>query len=173
MTSKLQLAYLAGVIDSDGWFSIKKSNNRARRHGDAVNYSYHPRVGIKQVRNEAVELAHSLFGGYVYEQRPTAKNGQVLVAWQVSDLQAETVVRAVLPFLRIKGRQAKLLLELRKAKAEGPQGTVENTHTSRWGSPVRFKNRCYSTEQIAEMDRLYLAVRGLNDTRHDRNHWPI
>ena len=86
------LSYIAGVMDSDGYFSIRKSTNRLRNHGDVVSPQYFIRVGLKQVESEAVDLIHSLFGGSRTTTAPSAKNGKRLNVWQATDRKARRMV---------------------------------------------------------------------------------
>lgn len=113
---KIELAYLAGVIDSDGSIGIKKSTYSMRVVGDSKQPSYSERVSIKQVEPEAIDLAYSLFGGYKFRQKPSAPNGKFLNGWQVTDKKAIAVIKAILPFLRIKKKQALNCISLRKIK---------------------------------------------------------
>lgn len=99
------LAYLAGVIDSDGSISVRKVDYHVR-HGMATNCSYWPRIKIKQVDPEAVDLAKSLFGGTVYKSKSQTANGKDLFAWEVTNRKAEACLQALLPYLRIKRLRA-------------------------------------------------------------------
>ena len=55
MTDSHILAYLAGVIDSDGSIGIKRSTY-AMRHGNGGQATYSERVMCRQVTPEAVRL---------------------------------------------------------------------------------------------------------------------
>lgn len=60
------------------------------------------RVGLKQTQLEAVELLHSLFGGYRSIHKPTAKKGKPLHSILLGSSKACIFVEAILPYLRIK-----------------------------------------------------------------------
>jgi len=83
-------AYLAGVIDSDGYISVKRTGRN----------SYTPRVGIKQIEPEAVDLAQATWGGY------RAIDTRQMWVWQTTGAKCAGVLRDIRPFLRIKGEQA-------------------------------------------------------------------
>jgi len=160
------LAYLAGVMDSDGYFSIKKSTWGKRVKGDRVSTTYHAKIGAKQVEpSPAIYLLKETFGGYLRVEEPSAYRGKRLTAWQCTDAQAESAIKLLRPYLRIKPKQADLLLELRAIQSEGRTAIWENEHLDRWGRIRLFHNRCYSVDQLSRMDALYMGVRGLNDTR--------
>lgn len=114
--TKIDLAYLAGVIDSDGTIGIKVSTYSCRVTKDSKQPTYSERVCLKQVEPHAVDLAHSLFGGYRFINDPNAKRGKPLHGWQVTDKKATVFLEAILPFLRIKKSQALTCLELRSLK---------------------------------------------------------
>lgn len=147
-------AYLAGVIDSDGYISIKRSTYHARTQGKDWNPAYQEVVGIKQVAPEAIDMLHATFGGYRGMQAPNTKNGHPLHSWQVTNRQAAALLAALRPHLRIKTRQADLALALR-ANKESPAARLR-------GSPLKRKQ---AAECVAERERLYLAIKALNDTR--------
>lgn len=117
-TSDVDLAYAAGVIDSDGYIGIHRSDYAMRVRGDARQAVYIPRVQVKQVEPGAIDLLHSLFGGHRYEGKPTAARGRPLHVWATHSRMAGNVCRAVLPFLRIKQAQAENAVTVCSINAE-------------------------------------------------------
>lgn len=95
----LILAYLAGVIDSDGCIAVRKAVSKWQP-------VYQPRVMLKQVTPQAVELIHETFGGYRFVGNATAKRGRPLMGWEVHSASAVRVCESLLPHLRIKREQA-------------------------------------------------------------------
>lgn len=112
------LAYLAGAMDSDGYFSIKKSTYHIRVVKDSINPSYSEKIGLKQVTREVPELLKKTFGGSLRLEKKSTKNGKPLFSWTATDINASEACRLLLPFLLIKIRQANLILELRESKDE-------------------------------------------------------
>lgn len=110
--SPTDLAYAAGVIDSDGSIGIHRSTYAQRVRGDAGQAVYMPRVTVKQVTPQAIDLLHDLFGGHRYAGKPTAVRGRPLIAWNVHSRLAVQVCEAVLPYLRIKRAQAVNAIEV-------------------------------------------------------------
>jgi len=170
------LAYLAGVMDSDGSFGIKKDGNHARagRNGksEQINYSYRIRLAIAQVSLEAIALLQMTFGGSIRRSKPSTKNGKPMFRLDLFDRRAETATRALLPYLRIKKRQAELLLEVRKIKKQGLKGIHLDRAKTRWGKIALFKRRCWSNEQVNAMDSIRAQVMSLNDCRRHRRFQP-
>lgn len=100
------LAYCAGVIDSDGCIRVKRSTY-AMRHGNGGQANYSETVCVKQVEPHAVELLHNLFGGYYSKAPASCGKGKPLFVWQVTDLRAAECLKALLPFSESKSNRPK------------------------------------------------------------------
>lgn len=111
------LAYLAGAMDSDGCFSIKKSTYAIRVRKDAGNAVYSERVSLKQVTPQIPNLLSSTFGGTVKLRPSQTENGKPLYVWAVTDKVAAEATRKLTPYLTVKRQQAELIGELRDSKA--------------------------------------------------------
>lgn len=171
---KIDLAYLAGAMDSDGWFSIKRSTYAMRVRGDADNPIFFERCGIKQVQPDVVKMIHDNFGGYFRIDKPTAKNGKPLYAIQLTNKKAYEFTKAILPFLRIKKSQAEILVRLRKSIKEGKTDRSEKiTQKSRWGKPMVTVRVKVSDDQIALRESLFKEIKSLNDSRSHSYFTPL
>jgi hypothetical protein len=107
-------AYAAGVIDSDGCIGVRRSTYSMRKTKDAKAPVFHVRVSIKQVSPEAINILHKTFGGALMLQSPSATKGKPLWYWEITNVKAETFLKAILPYLRIKKKQAENALLLRE-----------------------------------------------------------
>src|SRR5689334_13199109 len=105
----LTLAYLAGAMDADGHFTIKRSTQRKRNSGDCVLAVYSPRAGLGQVTPQVPELLKRCFGGTFRLQAPATENSRPLFKYLCSDRMAARLAHALMPYLRIKSQQAQLL----------------------------------------------------------------
>lgn len=87
-TDSTDLAYLAGVIDADGYVTATRS-----RHGGRV-----------------------YFGAQVSHHQPTRDRAhhRTQYHWQRGGSRAVPVITAVLPYLRVKYERARLVLELQE-----------------------------------------------------------
>lgn len=110
------LAYLAGAMDSDGYFTIKKSTYHKRVIRDCFNATYSEKIGLKQVTPTVPELLKKTFGGTVHFAKSKHTNRKSTFAFIATDVTAYDACEALKPFLRIKIQQCQCLLELRKAK---------------------------------------------------------
>jgi hypothetical protein len=98
------LAYLAGVIDSDGYISIQRVVRKGKRYHCAI-------VGIAGTRREPHDLAASIWGGKIIPYTPKNPRHRTQFQWQRSGRSAVPVINAVLPYLLVKVQQALLALE--------------------------------------------------------------
>lgn len=109
------LAYCAGVMDSDGhigvhvnWYRVKSG-----KWADSKQPTYQPRCSVKQLDPEAVELFGALFDGHVYVDTANVRGSKRPISiWQVHSAAVRRCLEPLMPYLRIKRRQATLALEL-------------------------------------------------------------
>jgi hypothetical protein len=101
------LAYLAGMIDGDGYITIQRSV----RNG--VEY-FCAQVGIAGTRREPHDLASSLWGGKVYRYEPKNLLHRAQFQWSRCGKAAVGIIEAIEPFLLIKREHATLALELQE-----------------------------------------------------------
>ena len=118
----VDLAYLAGVIDADGYVTATRSERKGRLYFGA-------QVGITGSRRQPHDLASSIFGNRVTAHRPTSNPKHLTqFHWQVGGAAASPIIQALLPYLRIKRDRALLVLdfqaELDEAREHRPEGGV-------------------------------------------------
>lgn len=159
--NKITLSYLAGVMDSDGYFSIRRSTYSIRKTKESKNPLYFERIGIKQTQPEVINLIYDLFGGYKNCQKPNTKNGKLLYAIQLTNLKANKFIQAIYPFLILKKKQAKILLNLRNSLSEGKKGKTTSGKS------------CISKKQLDFRENLRQEIFFLNDHRVDKFHQPL
>lgn len=158
-------AYLAGCLDCDGAFSIKRSTYAMRVRGDASQPVFSERVMFAQVKYGITALLREYFGGSSHIDRQRTVNSHLIFRWQVTDKQAVQCVKAVLPYLVVKREQAELLLRLRELKNLPRVKVGTFVLNNRWGRPVVMPLRIVSPEVIQAKEELFNQIRLLNDTR--------
>ena len=149
------LAYLAGAIDSDGTIGIKRSTYSIRVKKDSVNPMFSERVALRQVTPQIPELLKRVFGGCIYMTKPTAAKGRPLYSWAVTDMKAVACVTALLPFLKVKRKQAVNCIALRRTKESSKKAKVAfgRGHAGAAPRPQRLTDR---------MESLYANAKHLN-----------
>lgn len=112
MIPDTDLAYAAGVIDSDGCIRVTRSDYRRRVLKDCVNFTYQAEVHVKQVDTEAIEFFNSYWPSYSRITKAYATRGRPLHGWYIHSQAAGRFLEAILPFLRIKRPRAVNALEV-------------------------------------------------------------
>lgn len=103
--SPTTLAYLAGMIDADGYITINRSVRKGR--------VYHaPQVGISGTRRQPHDLAASIWGGNVGCFTPRNPRHRPVFQWTRQGRTAVEAITAIRPYLLIKGAHADLALDL-------------------------------------------------------------
>lgn len=145
--NRLTLAYLAGLVDGEGYVGIKRTKRK-----DAVSFIYHERFQIRMVHEQSIRLLTKTLGGSYYCEGTSQDScRRRLFCWQASDALAASIASTLLPYLIIKQPNAKLLLALRKSK--------NDPRARRRGSPAK---RVMNSSVLAYRDRLYMRCKALN-----------
>lgn len=155
------LAYLAGIADGEAYIGIKKSKPYRNLTG-RVNPSYHERVQIRMVERAGLDLFCTTLGGWFYLEKPHAQKGRLLWCYQASDLKAANILRVLLPYLRVKKRQAATVLRLRESRGDCPRIKTTTICRSRWGTPMTGMRTKHSHRTIVFRERLWLRCKRLN-----------
>jgi hypothetical protein len=146
--TKLELAYCAGVIDSDGCITIKSRKVQAKQQDAFAGRSYSASVFVRQVERGAVDLLLSLFGGTIRVHAPSTPGGRDLNHWEISHGKAVAAAKTLIPFLRIKHKQAVILQEFAVLMANHDARRHPYWFVWEDGEP------CYSLREAAEVKNL-------------------
>lgn len=104
---ELELAYLAGVIDSDGYITV----HRSMRNGKAYCAA---RIGIAGTRRQPHDLAASLWGGKISIYAPKNPRHRSQFQWCRTGDVAASAIKQVQPYLRVKREQARIALQVQE-----------------------------------------------------------
>lgn len=104
-----ELAYIAGVIDSDGCISITRSSEN--RRGSKGYFQFRGFVTLTQTSPEAIELINKVGIGHTGISRQQEGKYPPLFRWSASSrVDVKFFLESILPYLRIKRSQAELVL---------------------------------------------------------------
>lgn len=106
----LNPAYAAGILDGEGCFTIGFS--RKAKSYDARIY-----LGMTEPGKTILEAMADDFGGKVRVQRKSTKIWETAYVWTITGRKTVPLLKVVIDRLKIKMRQAKLLLSLEELKA--------------------------------------------------------
>lgn len=158
------IAYLAGIVDGEGYIGIKKS--KAYRCAERTTPSYIARIQIRMVDEPAIRFLSETLGGWYYKEKPHLAKGRPLYCFQASDQKARAILETLLPYLRVKATQARTVLELCALKSESRQHRTKVVGTrefpNKYGTVRTVKNKCLSDEYVARCHSLYERCKLLN-----------
>jgi len=156
--SKLTAAYLAGLIDGEGYlgFTVNKSNPE-RIH-------YQPVMKIAMTDKKIIEWLRNSFGGSFFIREPQKPNHKVSYWWDVSGKNLKAILTKVYPYLRVKKSQCEILLKKFKIQEELfkrlPYLNISQINKNR--EEKRISNLSYRDEEREKIKQLYQRLRELN-----------
>jgi len=115
-------AYLAGIVDGEGYIGIKRSTWGMRNRNDIKNPVYSERIQIKMNDKSVLDIFKNTFGGSlitdkrIYLSKSGFKTNKVMHCYGATDKVAVNIITKLLPYLIIKRKQAELVLLLRDSK---------------------------------------------------------
>jgi hypothetical protein len=162
MPRETDLAYIAGIIDGEGYVGVKRSNPKK----DTVSPAYHARIQVRMVDKPAIAFLANTLGGTFYKESPHVANGRPLYCYQASDATAERILRTLRPHLRVKAQQADNVLAMRDLQATGRKHRTKITGYRRLdngrGKPKKVATKAYSDEYLAQLHEFYETAKRLN-----------
>jgi hypothetical protein len=164
-------AYLAGVMDADGYFCFKRTPAQFGSDGNMISTArYSEGVGLNQVTDEVISILHARYGGNVMHYAARTPSSRPIYRWRVGDRKAAAVAADLLPFLRIKRRDAELLLVMRADKDQPRSVTrAPNGRTFKWthwtGRVLDMPARSLHPDIAAHREVVYQEMRELHDTK--------
>lgn len=151
MLSTEELAYMAGIVDGEGSISLVRTLQHHRsviKRNSRSNGNPHPGISERLVLTVAVGMTagvipnwlHEEFGGrlnYRVNKNPKWKNRW---DWLASSQIGSEFLKAVLPYLILKKRQAELAIQFQDARIPG--------------LPIEMEQRLVDEATYDEMRRL-------------------
>lgn len=112
----LIMAYVAGILDGDGSFSLIREK---RAHG----HSFYPCIQLSNVFEDMVGFLHHTFGGCKKIKTHQGHGRKTQYVWNVRGVEScRSVLERVNPFLVLKKKQGKILLDyVKNPKQANPE----------------------------------------------------
>lgn len=138
-------AYIAGLIDADGHISMRR-NNLGTPWANTAAF-----MGIVNKDLPTLQWVQSVFGGFVRKRSmdrksPHARMWSQTWDWIPDAAGIEFALESVLPYLRIKKRQAEIALEFLKTRQD---------------RKLQYR---LTPEVKARREELYMEIKSLNRT---------
>jgi len=132
MSKENKLAYVAGLLDGEGYFGIRK-----HKASNGSNPRYQELISIAMVEQEPIMLIKNLFGGNISIQKGTHRQ---LYRYEACDKITEKICNSLKKYLIVKKLNAILLLQMRKHKN---QTTLKNFGKKCTTSNLEFREEHY------------------------------
>lgn len=141
----IELAYLAGAIDSGGCISIDRFRgvkNREWYYVLKVNIT-----GPESMINWIAEKVSGLAIGYVYQRRPKNPSYRPVFTWRLTGPKASEVLKKIKCYLVLKKERAEIGIKMQ-------QTYIDNSE--------RRSSRESTRQKKMEKERLYLELKKMN-----------
>lgn len=136
--SQANLIYAAGLFDGEGCIGIAvKNRTRSAMHA--------PWAKVTMTHEAIIHWLKATFGGRIAKRTPTNPKWSPSYTWLLEARAAVDFIRAVRPYLRVKGPQADLLIE--------------------YGATIPMPGQNISINVKRERERIRRAISACNDTR--------
>jgi excisionase family DNA binding protein len=158
--SEEDLAYLAGIVDGDGSIMIKKVRRK-------MSPSYRAYLIVGMACESLITFIHEKLGGRIARYKPKHPNHRMKFSAELEGVPAESALVKLLPYLKLKQRQARLVLEFRKLQGKSRDYKTKvvgfkTIPSSYHPKPFRVRNRVLSDEYLEMCENLYQECKRLN-----------
>ena len=109
-TENININYLAGLIDGEGFFTINYREHKQSKSG--ISFTFTPVVGVHMTSVKLLEDVKKQYGGNLYKRKGT---NLIRADWSIR--QAANVypfLKNLKPYLKVKVEQAELLINFCK-----------------------------------------------------------
>lgn len=109
MQEEIDMAYAAGILDGDGSFSLLLHRSITK---DSWRSFYHPCIQLSNAYERMSQWLHEKFDGSLRMKYPQQPHHKPLFVWSLrSREKCKSLVARVMPFLKLKTEQAKIMLD--------------------------------------------------------------
>lgn len=158
------LAYWGALLDGEGYLGIRYVKDRPERPTGASRYIARLQLGMTD--EALVRAFQTRFGtGKVCQHAATSRSGRPMYYTQVNGVPAAAIMTEVLPFLRLKRRQAELMIKLESEKRQPglrTRCTGIYSYRRRDGRVVNRKRFATGQDHLDRWHGYFVEVRSLN-----------
>lgn len=164
MSTETDIAYIAGLIDGEGYIGIKRT--KAYKCQGRTTPGYSARIQVRMVDEPAIAFMGGVLGGWYYREKARSERGRPLYCYQLSHKKAEAALRRLLQYLRVKRVVAETVLAFCDLKATSGEHRTKITgyrdFPNSHGAVRRVPNLSLSDEYVARCDAFWSRCRELN-----------
>ena len=162
------IAYIAGIVDGEGYVGFKRTTPNVTNGRASGGYS--ETIQVRMVDEPAIRFLAETLGGSYYREKPHCNNGRPLYCYQATNRSAAGIIKTLLPYLRVKSEQARIVLALTEHKRALPTKHIEKcpaTMRNRWGGTTTAMRARINADGIAYRESLWQAAHALNGGARD------
>lgn len=120
MVSDTTKAYLAGLIDGEGYIGIlktKKGNKKVWKSN--FEFTFTPVIKVAMIEKDLITWLYKTFGG-TFETRKARKGARESYCWMARKAKVGEFLRMIYPYLMVKKDQADIILSFPRNKTGIP-----------------------------------------------------
>ena len=142
---KFLLAYIAGLWDGEGSFMLIRTGHISARTGmrECVATAQIC-MTINGQQEKVLKLLKEMYDGCLFEIKDPPsknKNGKPVLMWRIAAQKARLFAKDLIPYLRMKKRQAEIIIEFSEIKERSRRAG------SRW-TPINEQERQLLVDEI-------------------------
>lgn len=125
--SETELAYIAGIIDGEGYLGMSKNRTKKQRQKSP---KYQTEICVVNTNYALIEWLQIRIGGLINTRKKYDEAWKVAYRWRIQESNHSEFLQAIYPYLVIKRQQAQLIIEywIKKVKQyrEGRRWEMSN-----------------------------------------------
>lgn len=108
--TKLQAAYIAGIIDGEGCICVSRATGGKKRAGRS--FLYRASIGVHMTNERVIRWLHktTAVGTFTVSKPPTIRSN-IGYRWQIWSKNSADLCKQILPYLIVKNEQAKAVID--------------------------------------------------------------
>jgi hypothetical protein len=110
--SNVEKAYLAGLIDGEGYIGIlrnKRGNKKSFHSTWPIVFT--PVIKVAMIDRPVIEWLYATLGGSFETRKPTMLNQRESYGWTCRKASVATILKLIYPYLRVKKPHADIIFE--------------------------------------------------------------
>jgi hypothetical protein len=149
MKEEIDMAYAAGILDGDGSFSLLLHRSVTKSSWRSF---YHPCIQLSNAFKGMSEWLHEKFDGSLRIKKPQQPHHKTLYVWSLrSKEKCSNLIERIYPYLKLKGAQAKLMLDFIKSDHfDMVAGERFNLKMKDCNKEILFNPKGYNTQSLVD-----------------------
>jgi hypothetical protein len=123
----LDIRYVAGLFDGEGWFQIDRARPKGTRRG--ITYQVHARITMRD--HDLLVMLRETFSGSLRKSAEATDKRAAYWSWDVCGENCSSFALDVGPHLQIKAHQARLAVAFQAIKRENKNGPMSDQRFAR------------------------------------------